>query len=410
MVHIPSSDVYQEMLKTPHLVRLTSADGKAPDELTLVVKCSTFLLRYFLLGSEMKLKVFRTGAGVLCYGVQIQDDESPATMWSAALTLEEVTLFHRLTTEKLLVIHLFNEACANVASVSCEARVGKKVASTLELSGPLVGSVDDLSPEVDELIDRFAEDADLEIQLISTHEWKAINTVYVTNSLDISRLNLKIDNEGGQQEQLVRWLTDSLSPSGAILSPQLHEPSGRKELTDILLSYDGGVVIIESKALNLSARPSLPTRDDLSGDIAKIIKKDGVRVLRTACRKIREGKPIFEKLTRAEIRIERTPPVHAICLVSDLTLVRDRPEFGRTLLKTFAQRTGCFFHLLDTVQLFRVVQAAQILAKASSGLTPMKAFDGYLIERFNFAITIDDADFDMVLSMGSSPQGIRFIY
>ena len=57
MVHIPSHDIFQELLRTPHLVRLTSSLGETDGELTLILKCHSLLLKYIIQGCRLSLLV-----------------------------------------------------------------------------------------------------------------------------------------------------------------------------------------------------------------------------------------------------------------------------------------------------------------------------------------------------------------
>jgi hypothetical protein len=52
------------------------------------------------------------------------------------------------------------------------------------------------------------------------------------------------------------------------------------------------------------------------------------------------------------------------------------------------EATGGFLHLLDIAELLRIVQAAEIIAARGTKTTPMMAFDYYLVEQFEKAITV----------------------
>ena len=92
--------------------------------------------------------------------------------------------------------------------------------------------------------------------------------------------------------------------------------------------------------------------------------KDAVRQLRVATRKLHDGVPIYDKTTGEESTVERRHQIHAICLIPELSLMRDSTQYGRAFLSQFAQRNGDIFHILDTAQLFRIVQAAHMLSEA----------------------------------------------
>lgn len=73
--------------------------------------------------------------------------------------------------------------------------------------------------------------------------------------------------------------------------------------------------------------------------------------------------------------------MHAIVLIPEFSLIEDQAQYGRQFIAKFMEDTGGFIHLLDVAELLRVVQAAEILSKGSSKVTPLMAFDYYLMER-----------------------------
>ena len=54
-------------------------------------------------------------------------------------------------------------------------------------------------------------------------------------------------------------------------------------------------------------------------------------------------------------------------------------------------------HLLDTAELLRMVQAAEMIAARANKITPMMAFDFYLMERFKKALEAGTLCFEMLL-------------
>ena len=330
------------------------------------------------------------------------------TYWSAATSQEELGLVRRLTKEGKVVAQLFNEACTNVAWRALECHAGSGVEQALGSGQPIAGKEGDIARDVHEVLNRLDGDDTNAVNFMNSSNWNQITSSYITNRLDVAEISFFGTDEGDQQEQLVRWLVDSLHPEGAVHSPQVSEPSGRKEFTDVLLSYDRGTFLIESKTLAIFARDALPSRDKLKRGIEKHIRDATKRQLKNACRKLQQGEAIFDKSSGTELVVERTNPAQAICLVPDLSLIRGCKEFGRDLLVWFASTTGCYLHILDTVQLFRVVQAAHILSNAGQTTTRMMAFDAHLLTRFQFAVTVDEPDFDMRLDLRSNPPRICF--
>lgn len=194
-----------------------------------------------------------------------------------------------------------------------------------------------------------------------------------------SPINLFSKDEGGQQEQLAVWLTDSLHPLGVHHSPQIPKGSGKRELTDILLSHQYGAFLIESKALAVFSRETLPNRTKLAKDVSQHVEK-AVRQLRGSIRRLKEGVPVTSR-SESLIQVERSEPIHAIVLIPEFDLIEDHNRYGPEFIAGFMEATGGFIHLLDIAELLRVVQAAEILSRGSQKITPLMAFDYYLMER-----------------------------
>jgi hypothetical protein len=162
-------------------------------------------------------------------------------------------------------------------------------------------------------------------------------------------------------------------------SPQIPKGKGFRELTDILLSYPFGSVLLESKALAIFAREDLPNRRKLAHDVSAHITK-AVNQLRGGIRRLKNGAPIVSK-AGAPLDIERMKPMHGVILIPDLDLIEDRKAYGLPLIEQFMKDTGGFLHFLDISELLRIVQAAEMIAARGTKVTPMMAFDYYLMER-----------------------------
>ena len=186
-------------------------------------------------------------------------------------------------------------------------------------------------------------------------------------------------DEGGQQEQLAVWLTDSLHPRGVHRSPQIPKGNGTRELTDILISHEYGALLIESKALTVFNRNTLPDRAKLAKDISQHVEK-AVRQLRGSIRRLKDGAPVTTQ-AGSSIDVEWSKPAHAIILIPEFDLIENRKNYGLAFIADFMEATGGFIHLLDLAELLRVVQAAEMISRGSEQVTPLMALDYYLMER-----------------------------
>ena len=383
-MHLLASHYRSEFLATPQLIRFDYAEGQGGFEPTLLIKASTLLLKYIVQGVRMQLAFSRLGNRLL-YALKVDDDEEkPGILWSILERDEEKTAIKALMRGENCYIFLFNELAVNVAwtslSIATEVDLEEMIAVTT------TGSVDQpaIKREVSAILDRFAIKAMSGSNLIVTTlpskpAWNPLFNHFVTSHAANSPIDLFNRDEGGQQEELVIWLTDSLHPLGVHHSPHIPKGNSLRELTDILLSYQYGSILIESKTLAIFERDKLPNRTKLARDLSRHIKK-AVNQLRGGIRRLKDGSPVTSK-AGIQINVERTLPIHSIVIIPDLDLIEDHATYGLQFIQKFMKDTGGFLHLLDISELLRIVQAAEMIAARNTKTTPMMAFDYYLIER-----------------------------
>jgi hypothetical protein len=404
-LHILSSRNRSEFLAVPELVRLTVAEGQHGPESTLLIKSSSLTLKYFLRIKRFRLFIFRVGR-YLAYGTQIRDDpDHPATLWSFLEYEDEIHAFGALTREPKCFVFLFNELAVNVAwgeaiidlsdgnfaELFNNANLhGSKEIANREQIGQLIDALHrgDLPP-----LDGHATD------YLEVPEWHPIENYYITNTASRSLISIFETNEGRQQEEAALWLTDNLRPTGAVRSPQIQEKTTTRELTDLLLTYEHGTILIESKALGILVRDVLPSRVKLANDSIKHLKRAASQ-LQGGVKNLRRGYKVTD-LEGRELQIERTKPPHVIVLVPDLTLLGEAREFGGEFIRKTSAECGGFFHILDPSELLRVVQAAEMIAEQSSSLNKIMAFDYYLMRRSELALEHDTPSFGVLFRPGN---------
>lgn len=341
-------------------------------------------MKYVVLGARLRLHLALVEKRLL-YSVSVLDDESkPAMLWSVAERETEIKAFKGMMADQPYPVFLFNELALNVAWSTVRAVVPQSAQEWL--SNAVLGPFDfeKGKEQVDDLLERAfrgtTTDADLiTIDLTVTEPWHPLINHFITSHGTTSPVDLFTKDEGGQQEQLAIWLTDNLHPGGVHHSPQIPKGSGHRELTDILLSHQYGTILIESKALTVFNRETLPDRNKLAKDVSQHVDK-AIRQLQGGIRRIKEGVAVSSR-SGALLQVERSQPVHAIVLIPEFALVEDSARYGFEFMAGFMEATGGFLHLLDVAELLRVVQAAEILSRGSSTITPLMAFDHYLLKR-----------------------------
>lgn len=389
-MHVLSHHNRSEFLACPQLVRFDYAIGRDGFEPTLLIKGSTLLLKYVVLGVPMQLAFAMCADRLLCAVKVCDDGKDGGILWSVVEREEELNGIRGLALGEPLVAFLFNELAVNVAWNNLPGPAGSDRLSTWADRATL-GRVDHSTiksttgPLLDRLHHRAEGDDDwLVLEIGGKSDWKPVHNHFITAGASSSLIHLFDDDEGNQQEQLGVWLTDNLQPSGVFHSPQIPKGAGKRELTDILLSHDFGAALIESKTLSVLARERLPDRAKLKRDVSAHIGK-AFGQLRGAIRSLRSGAPVTSPKGDV-LSIERENPAHAIVLIPDLELIEDRAAYGIEFMREFMGATGGFAHLLDISELLRVVQAAEMIAARGKTTTPMMAFDYYLMQRAEKAV------------------------
>ncbi|XDB00040.1 hypothetical protein AB1M95_09105 [Sulfitobacter sp. LCG007] len=385
-MHLLSNHNRDEFLAVPQLIRFDYSEGRDGQEPTVLIKGSTLLLKYIVLGARMQL-AFASCDGRLLYALRVFDDDNDGgILWSVAERQEELDAIRGLAQGQPLVAFLFNEIAVNVAwNAYPPLETSRRLTKLVE--GASLGVFDHraFKGKATKLFDklRSSEGTSVDWMILKIggrSGWKPLRNYFITAAANSSLIDVFDQDEGNQQEQIGIWLTDSLHPSGAYHSPQRpYKENETRELTDILLSYDFGATLIESKTLSILARKRLPSRAKLQRDVSSQIDK-AFKQLRGGIRKLKEGVEITDRDGKV-LSISRDKPAHAIVLVPDLGLIVDPQKYGLEFIKSFMDETGGFAHLLDISELLRVVQAAEMLAALGKTTTPIMAFDYYLIER-----------------------------
>lgn len=383
-MHILASHYRSEFLATPQLVRIDYAKGSKGFEPTLLVKGSTLLLKYLVLGARLQFQLGRVNDRLLYALVAYDDPSKPAMLWSVVEYEAEVKALQGLVSGEPSPIFLFNELALNVAWTT--AKVSFSAEAKSWITEAKLGKVDhsSIAELADELLERAFKGTTSHDELLSAdiapiEEWHPVFNHFITSHGADSPIDLFSRDEGGQQEQLAVWLTDSLHPRGVHQGAQIPKGNGTRELTDILLSHEYGALLIESKALTVFNRETLPNRTKLAKDVSQHVEK-AVRQLRGGIRRLKEGVPVTTR-AGSSIDVERSKPAHAIVLIPEFALVENQGQYGPAFIADFMEATGGFIHLLDLAELLRVVQAAEMISRGSGKVTPLMAFDYYLMER-----------------------------
>ncbi len=393
MIHLAAKHVLDEMLSLQQLARACiSSVGGGVSEATLVVKTKSLALKYLLKSTRIRLVVGRTKRNKLFYGILIDDDpQSPFTLWSLVEKKNELEAVKRIAAGERFMLAMFNEAvvntCGGILNVHGPAEKIKALLANVKLAASRES--EKAEPEVRARLEEWKATGEglLVFSSDGNHDWGPNKSLYITNQLQTSELDLSHSNEGGQQEQLAAWITDSLDIKGVFQNPVANENTPR-ELCDLLLTHDFGTILFESKALSILSRADIPARDKLRDDAAKHIKK-ALRQLSGACKNLAVGTVVLtEKGEKIEVR--RDLPLHCVVIIPDQSLLHGLETNVFVELASFASKTSAFVNIMDPSQLFSLMMDSNNLSSRSRAITPLMAFDYLLIRRFESVIQSRD--------------------
>lgn len=392
-----------EFLACPELVRM----GDGTDPPVLMLKTTTLSAKYLLRSAKLRVAVLRV-RGYVVYGLLFSDGHlEEAVRWSLFEEPHELEGLWALSSHGRMRLAIFNEAAVCVATGDCT--VGNAPDSILALcqdvnpypvrpDGIDSSTTDEADSRLKQLLNgKLSADEGIFVDVLPPATWTPVKNHFIGNNGASGLVSLFDADEGGQQEALAHWLLNELSPEGAIRSPQADERGKVRELTDILLTHRYGNVLFESKALSLLARPTLPPRDRLAQQTVGHISK-AARQLAGAARNIAAGLCIMDRGGNI-FKVDRTQPPHLVILIPELSLIAGREEVGIPFFHAVMQNTRGFLHILDPIELLRIVQAGSMIAARGRKTTPMMAFDNCLMRRAERLVEVGHPYFHVLLRL-----------
>lgn len=354
-MHILSDWTAREFESVSDAVLLDMCEGGLGLEPTMLVKSSTLNLKH-VVKSGLALVLDFSHDKQVRYTLVVQDDpEDPLQLWSEAQRPQETEALKRIQCGDSLVTFLFNEWSVPIAW------------AVLDVPRPSV-----------------ERRAVVKLALVPQVEWQFVPSHMYLGDQARLVLDARSPDEGQQQEILARWIAGRLGRGVGVTPSPSFEKGGRvKEITDVLVSWDGGALAIESKALAV-LNGALPSRSVLTKRTAKHVlaasKQLGgaVRALRMTGRIPACSGPDGTPALGSEL-------IHATVLVSDLSLLTRASVPADEDIRERASSLGYCLHIMDPAELVRLIQASAYYADRDS--VPAGAvLDTLLMRRFEVTL------------------------
>jgi len=190
----------------------------------------------------------------------------------------------------------------------------------------------------------------------------------VIGDREISRISVLDSIEGDQLEHQIAIVSESIFKQNTFKSPYVQKGDKHRELIDVLMKYDGGLFLIETKAMSVFNKDN-QTIERKSKNVIKQIKK-GIDQLVGANKQLKKGSYLFD-VNGNEINYDSEMITQNIVIVSELVQFDNQEEIEKYLLTSMVENSL-------SIQLIGFDEYMLII-KAAEG--KMELFDYYLIER-----------------------------
>ncbi len=328
----------------------------------LVTKLPTHLIKAIRGGAKACLVVSAVtidGSTVRCVGLRISDDPTkPVTVFRTHRAADEHRAFAELLREDVVDCHFFDELSRHVLYSRCRLEVPAKNRLTDSLRGAS-HYVGDANQATEAALDTFQKILSLPLGSDPGPLTRVVPLEFVTHTptriyaIGSGRFILDED-EGGGLEQSAHQLMEYLFPASSYRSPLVEHGGVYRELTDSLATCNGGLCLLETKALSVFNTDPARSTERRARQIRKAIDK-GLSQLRGAVRKIRSSAiirsnkqpyvDVFAPDAPILIQDRATALVNGIVLISDMHAGIDWKELAEVITSDTTDRA--LLHVMD---------------------------------------------------------------
>ena len=188
-------------------MRFDFATGRDSIEPTLLIKASTLLLKYLVLGVRVQLVLARIEDHLL-YGLRVYDDpDKPALLWSVLERDEEKSAITALARGEQCQTFLFDEVALNVAQSAIAIDFAGADLMAL-VQNTATGRVDHdaLKVRASAIFDRFDNETKSGSEIVVadirwTKDWERVSNTLITNGASPSLSDHSTRTEGYQRSK-----------------------------------------------------------------------------------------------------------------------------------------------------------------------------------------------------------------
>jgi hypothetical protein len=391
-MHIPSAEIYKEMLRETASVWFVPADGS--DTHAILLKAPANILKAIIQGCEVSISFAISQSEnlpVLVSCVQIDDDKgAPIMVLNPHINSIEHKALPEILNRKSTPLFLYDELSRNIAwSESSWKNCTENISQLISLFQPFyTGS---FSKNVESALDSLQISLDPTVIIPSANQinFERVNIVFQGfNAIDIysysvndqaHMFNALSTDEGGGFEQSSWQLAENLFDCQLYKSPQTISSNGKKrELIDIFGFTEKGVFLFEIKVasvLNTSPKRTTERRaKNIEGQINKAIGQ-----LCGAIRVVRKNQKITSNFG-VELNFNRQIVPHGVVVISEMMPSIDWERISKTLIEESLE-SSAMLHIVDLEEL------KNLIAHSNS----IDHFDYYLMQRFEAMVRRENA-------------------
>jgi hypothetical protein len=352
----------------------------------IIVKISTYLIKHIYNGVKIDLiaAVYKNLNDTYpMLGLRIFDDPDYPSLITERVETKQLSHFKNVVQSENTEVELYDELGfpSLFGGVHIDRNIQDKLANYYGASHQFTDDRD--FSKASESLDFFAISLEnekatgrilkLDYFKIRFYELAQVENFHI-RSHEISKISPLDFLEGDQLEHQIAIASESIFNQNTFKSPYVQKGDKLRELIDVLMKYDRGLFLIETKAMSVFNKNDQKF-ERKSKSIIKQAKK-GIDQLVGANKQLKKGSYLFD-VNGNKINYDSEMITQNIVLVSELVQFDEQEDIKKYLLKSIITN-NLSIQLIGFDEYMLIIKAAE---------GKMELFDYYLLERMNGWVT-----------------------
>jgi len=346
----------------------------------IIVKVSTYLIKHIYNGVKIDLITaiyVNLNDKYPMLGLRVFDDPDYPSLITERVETKQLINFKNVVQSQSIEVELYDEL--GFPSLFGSVKIDRNIQDELAnyYGDPYQFTNDKDFSKARESLDFFAislENEKATGRIIKLDYFKIIfyDLAQIENFYIGSRKTAKISPlnpiEGDQLEHQIAIASESIFYQNTFKSPYVQKGDKRRELIDVLMKYDHGLFLIETKAMSVFNKNDQKFERKVKNIVNQV--KKGIDQLIGANKQLKKGSYLFD-VNDNKISYDSEMITQNIVLVSELVKFDDQEDIKEYLLKSMISN-NLSIQLIGFDEYMLIIKAAE---------GKMELFDYYLLER-----------------------------